>query len=272
MRNTKLPTNLNPIKFYLFTMKVVLFIILVIFSLNLQAQNYFDALVDNEKISKAYIKAYSSNSIYTEHDSYQVKSIDSIKFYFLPKYELIEKLDQYGVKYEIYRIKKSSMSAFENGEIIEPDHDWIATSDYDTLYGYLSLYYSKILFNDPFGTNPMKFKLKEIKGYKRDSLIFSNYDGMKQLLISGKVNLYMLFKRGYQNSVDRYIYYARRNTELDVTFLTSNPTLLANKTLKKNALNYFSDCPSLIEKIENDVLGAQEIEKIVNYYNSNCPK
>jgi len=41
---------------------------------------------------------------------------------------------------------------------------------------------------------------------------------------------------------------------------------------RKDMREYFSDCPSLAQQIENKDLGKREIEAIVMYYNNNCSK
>lgn len=39
---------------------------------------------------------------------------------------------------------------------------------------------------------------------------------------------------------------------------------------KKDMIAYFSDCPELVKKIENDEYSKDHLEYIVNYYNVNC--
>lgn len=41
-------------------------------------------------------------------------------------------------------------------------------------------------------------------------------------------------------------------------------------TFKKDMVEYFSDCPALIEKIESKAFRKNDLEFIVNFYNSNC--
>jgi predicted Zn-ribbon and HTH transcriptional regulator len=41
-------------------------------------------------------------------------------------------------------------------------------------------------------------------------------------------------------------------------------------TFKKDMVEYFSDCPALIEKIESKDFRKNDLEFIVNFYNSNC--
>ena len=43
-------------------------------------------------------------------------------------------------------------------------------------------------------------------------------------------------------------------------------------SFRKDMMEYFSDCPALVEKIENRELRARDIKTIVNMYNSSCKK
>ncbi len=44
------------------------------------------------------------------------------------------------------------------------------------------------------------------------------------------------------------------------------------KSFKKRATEYFSDCPDLITKFENNEFKREDLVQIVNYYNDNCAK
>lgn len=65
---------------------------------------------------------------------------------------------------------------------------------------------------------------------------------------------------GYSYSVERYIL-QKGNGEL------KRPKGL---TFKKDMLEYFSDCPKLVEKIESKDFRKDDLESIVRFYNSNC--
>ena len=41
-------------------------------------------------------------------------------------------------------------------------------------------------------------------------------------------------------------------------------------TFKKDMIEYFSDCPKLIEKIDNKEFSKQDIKAISAFYNSDC--
>ena len=65
---------------------------------------------------------------------------------------------------------------------------------------------------------------------------------------------------GYSYSVERYIL-QKGDGEL------KRPKSL---TFKKDMVEYFSYCPALVEKIESKYFRKNDLEFIVNYYNSNC--
>jgi hypothetical protein len=65
---------------------------------------------------------------------------------------------------------------------------------------------------------------------------------------------------GYAYSVERYIL-QKENGEL------KRPKGL---TFKKDMIDYFSDCPALVEKIESKDFRKNDLEFIVSFYNSNC--
>lgn len=41
-------------------------------------------------------------------------------------------------------------------------------------------------------------------------------------------------------------------------------------TFKKDMAKYFSDCPAIVEKLDNPYIDSNSLELLVNYYNSNC--
>lgn len=65
---------------------------------------------------------------------------------------------------------------------------------------------------------------------------------------------------GYAYGVERYIL-QKENGEL------KRPKGL---TFKKDMIEYFSDCPALVEKIESKDFRKNDLEFIVSFYNSNC--
>ncbi|MFZ5940206.1 MAG: hypothetical protein ACOYXB_06495 [Bacteroidota bacterium] len=65
---------------------------------------------------------------------------------------------------------------------------------------------------------------------------------------------------GYSYSVEKYIL-QKENGEL------MRPVGLS---FKKDMIDYFSDCPSLVEKIESKEFRKNDLESMVRYYNLNC--
>jgi hypothetical protein len=64
-------------------------------------------------------------------------------------------------------------------------------------------------------------------------------------------------------------YYVSRDDSDMVTKLTSRGTLF-EKNFKKAASEYFKDCKSLVNKIQNKTYKKRDIEEIVEYYNTQC--
>lgn len=65
------------------------------------------------------------------------------------------------------------------------------------------------------------------------------------------------------------VYYVRKPNEERLTELGTHASLHYN--FKKRVLSYFSDCESLIEKLNTKELKARyDVKEIVEYYNKNC--
>ena len=64
-------------------------------------------------------------------------------------------------------------------------------------------------------------------------------------------------------------YYLKKNNEEKLTEIGVYDPVFSNYT--NTVKNYFSDCPMLIEQIENKTLRFREgLDKMVEYYNNNC--
>jgi hypothetical protein len=57
-----------------------------------------------------------------------------------------------------------------------------------------------------------------------------------------------------------YVYFIEKN----------NKTIRIGGKIKNKRMNLFSDCPILIEKIQNKEFKKREIIEIIDYYNNNC--
>ncbi len=75
-----------------------------------------------------------------------------------------------------------------------------------------------------------------------------------------------MMSSGYSYSISNY--YVRKTNEIEATHLGS--TLLFSKNFKKAASEYFSDCPTLVNKIQNKEFKKRHIEKVVTFYNTKC--
>ncbi|HBK71633.1 MAG TPA: hypothetical protein DDZ39_08275 [Flavobacteriaceae bacterium] len=124
-----------------------------------------------------------------------------------------------------------------------------------------------------------KKKSKEFTTYSYRILPESGYTLLKQIEV-GKLNLYKFFdvfhssKSGpngsmttKSSSISRY-YIAKENEEI-LTNLGING-LEFGKRFKKNASNYFSDCPELVLKIQKKKFKKKHIVEVVKFYNENC--
>uniref|UniRef100_UPI00404753FD hypothetical protein n=1 Tax=Mariniflexile sp. TaxID=1979402 RepID=UPI00404753FD len=91
--------------------------------------------------------------------------------------------------------------------------------------------------------------------------------GFAELIIDGTVKL---VKRTVSNS--------NRNSVFEESLLMRNneEAIIFNyvelKSFKKRASEYFSDCSSLVSKIEDEKYNRKDLEDLVNYYNANCAK
>lgn len=110
------------------------------------------------------------------------------------------------------------------------------------------------------------------------------YNVVRELEI-GAVNLYVLEQTGYsapmfvggangQMNIAHGSYYdiknlyVRRGVSGEITHLGSNQ--LFSKNFKNAASAYFSNCPVLVEKIQNKEYKKKHIRDIVNFYNLKC--
>lgn len=129
--------------------------------------------------------------------------------------------------------------------------------------------------------------VEKIKIYKKDGVYFRAYKKIKgtskykylELIEEGKLTIYRKFKPVYlpadrngqplyffeKNLVD---YYVQREGEEEVTPLISSGFFSVN--FKKVALDYFSDCKELIDKIKQEELTKDDFSLIVDFYNYEC--
>ena len=142
-------------------------------------------------------------------------------------------------------------------------------------YSFDSLQYAKLY--DPDGIH--KYYQIKVKGVPTPKIL--------QLVQEGKVTLYKLNTTGmntmnmgagagggfgapmpmtYHYSIDDY--YVIKEGEKEVTHLGS--TNLFSKNFKKAASDYFSDCPVLVEKIQQKEYKKKDIEAVIRFYNNNC--
>ena len=71
---------------------------------------------------------------------------------------------------------------------------------------------------------------------------------------------------GGTSTVTKYL--VKRKNEPEATLLS--PNNIFSKSFKNAAIDYFQDCPSLVEKIRNRTFKKKNVEALVKYYNYNC--
>lgn len=93
--------------------------------------------------------------------------------------------------------------------------------------------------------------------------------GFAELIVDGKVKL--LKRKVNYTSNNRISLITEsllvRNDEVPIPF-----NYAELKSFRKRAMEFFSDCSSLVSKIENKIFKREELIAIVNYYNDNCAK
>ena len=107
--------------------------------------------------------------------------------------------------------------------------------------------------------------------------------GLFKIITKGKANLYArnvsISSGGYMTSggvsggmwnystTDFNEFYILRENESAVSPLV---TAGISRSFNKRAIEYFSDCPSLVSKLEAGIYGKNDILKVVEEYNKNC--
>ncbi|HIB37797.1 hypothetical protein [Mesonia sp.] len=155
-----------------------------------------------------------------------------------------------------------------------------------------------VLFKELEGSKKQKFSYREVK-----SVIFHTTDGKRKyvykivrdkkgrnrvlpLIEDFKGELSLFFQVHVSTSpffspnvAGMGNYVNGSTSELKIYFLgkenedTVKPIggiKMKSKRSKKIVKEYFSDCPDLVQKINNDYFENLEIEAVVNYYNANC--
>lgn len=93
----------------------------------------------------------------------------------------------------------------------------------------------------------------------------SNRNGfLMELLVDGYCQLYVNGAGGHNH------FWVIKKDEKIATILYMEQ--LIRKSFKRAALEYFKDCPSLIEKIKSKEFTRKNVKEIVEYYNAECKK
>ena len=113
------------------------------------------------------------------------------------------------------------------------------------------------------------------KGYERKYRFLREINQNKLLpleeIISGNLSLYIIHSTSFGgNGITQSFadYYLIKDSDTKVTHFGSSE--LISTKFNKIAKKYFSDCKSLLDKLESKVFRKKDIMKIVEYYNEKC--
>ena len=123
----------------------------------------------------------------------------------------------------------------------------------------------------------IRYSKNDIKTFKFFQLANSNiYIPVEEFIVGGTQELYgRVFHRnvavagGGSYAMTVVKYYLKKRNELKLTEIGVYDPIMSDYTTRVQ--NYFSDCPNLIEQIENKNLRFKHgLEPMVEYYNNNC--
>lgn len=96
----------------------------------------------------------------------------------------------------------------------------------------------------------------------------SKYFKLLQVLVDGKVSLYLYYSDTY-NGIIVTSYYVKRESEPFPLFYQSYSFFHEQKFIPF-ACEYFKDCEALVQKIKTKELKHTEFKEVVLYYNEKC--
>jgi hypothetical protein len=110
-------------------------------------------------------------------------------------------------------------------------------------------------------------KNKLVKIVKQFVRISERNGILMELILDGKCKVFSCKKATRFGNYIRTFYYVQRDKENIATELGSDG--LATENYKKRALEYFQECPKIINRIKSK-FRKKEIKELVIYYNNNC--
>ena len=110
--------------------------------------------------------------------------------------------------------------------------------------------------------------IEDIYSFKSDIFLKLELDGELRLFMYYTTNTVPgvyngssgTISGGYTENIEKYVF-QKGNGEL------KRPKSIS---FKNDMVEYFSDCPKLSQKIDNQEFGKKDIKAIVSFYNSNC--
>jgi hypothetical protein len=177
-----------------------------------------------------------------------------------------------------------AQKGFEQGFVITNKNDTIQALIKDRGYGSNGQRYRKIrVKNESFFSK--RYSPYDIKAYSIGNDVYESFwlnaslRGLKEVIISernvgqkhflkliikGDVSLYYWEIRDYESNTFDYIELIKRTHQSE--FIRASQGIFGLKS--KRLIDYFKDCPELVEKITSKEL--KTAFDVVNFYNKNC--
>ncbi len=94
------------------------------------------------------------------------------------------------------------------------------------------------------------------------------WNKLLEILIDGKIKLYMYYTIVYNNTGQTSYYIKKENDNLPVFYYGEG--YLYKQKFIPFVEKYFSDCTTLIDKVKSKELKHSEFKEVVQYYNQSC--
>lgn len=166
------------------------------------------------------------------------------------------------------------------GDSYEPGT--IVTKSGDTLVGYMKKRGSGLLYKTNVRTSEQsKIKYPDVVYFVMDDNKYVYFNAVYKVVKEGKkIGLYSREGPGTvsmgapgtamsSTKGGTYLYF-KRTSETKLTVIRSPGAINFNGSFKKIAKEYFSDCPNLQRQIAQENFEKQQLEEIIDYYESYC--
>ena len=166
----------------------------------------------------------------------------------------------YEVKYKTKKTTPIANNTNDDDDDDDDDDDW-GNDEYDNVR---MPYLFEVVIKG-------KVSLYAIYHYQNPAMTVNNMTTLNGIKTTDVSTPYVLLKdkNAYGTSIT---YYLSKENEDYVTTIAYIKSINVGKSFEKKAIEYFSDCPELVQKIKAKVFRKRDIEEIVKYYNSNCER